>query len=177
MTRLARLALAAAVIGVTGLTASVLAFVRPATGKPDRADAVVVLSGDHGERLTRAMKLLTDGVTSTLVLDGTPDSGHAVELCRGGQPFEVVCLRPEPDNTREEARAAARLVESRGWERVVVATTTYHVPRSALLFRRCTDAEVTMVDGDPPFRGLRLVRAVAREWAATAYVLTVARGC
>jgi len=175
--RRVRLALAATAVGLAGLAASVLPFIRPETGQPRRADAVVVLSGDHGERLARAMELLDRGVTSILVLDGTPDSAESIELCRGGRSFEVVCLRPAPDNTRQEARAAARLAESRGWDHMVVSTSTFHITRSALLFRRCVDGEVEMVGGDPPYKGRRLARAIVREWVAVAHALTMARGC
>lgn len=173
----ARLALAAAGTGLAALTASILPFIRPATGEPVRADAVFVLSGDHGERLATAMRLLEQGVTSTLVLDGTPDSVRAVALCGGGEPFEVVCLRPDPDSTRQEARAAGRLAAERRWTSVVVSTSTFHATRSKLLFERCLEAEVVAVAGDPPYGGLRLARAVAREWLAVAHLTTLARGC
>lgn len=159
------------------LAASVVPFVQPRTSEPARADAVVVLSGDHGERLERAMELLDKGVTSTLVLDGTPDSARALELCAGGQPFEVVCLRPHPDSTREEARAAGRLAKARGWKHVVVSTSTHHVTRSIVLFRRCVAGRVDAVAGDPPYGGVRLARAIAREWLAVAHLLTLGRGC
>ena len=177
MTRVGRLAVAATTTGVTGLAASILPFVRPATGQPARADAVVVLSGDHGERMARAMELLDAGVASTLVVDGVPDSPAAIGLCAGPQPFEVVCLMPEPDDTRGEARAAGRLAASRGWDRVVVSTSNFHVARSEVLFQRCVDAEVIMVGADPPYGWRRVARAIAREWVATAYLLTVSRSC
>jgi len=163
--------------GVALLAVSVVPFVRPQTSEPTRADAVVVLSGDHGERLARAMELLDGGVTSTLVLDGTPDSARWLELCEGGQPFEVVCLRPEPDGTRQEARAAGRLARTRGWEHVVVSTSTHHVTRSAMLFRRCVAGKVDVVASDAPHGGRRMARAIAREWLAVAHLLTLGRGC
>ena len=177
MSRRVRLGLTAAVTSLAGLAASFVPFIRPSTARPVHADAVVVLSGDHGERLARAMELLAQGVTSTLVLDGTPDSQQVLDLCKGGQPFEVVCLRPAPDSTRQEARAAARLAESRGWKHIVVSTSKFHVTRSALLFRRCVAGEVAMVSGDPPYGGVRLGRAIVREWLAVANALTRARTC
>lgn len=177
MRRISRLALVAGATLLAGLTASVVPFVRPVTEEPVRADAVIVLSGDRGERLARAMELLERGVTTVLVFDGALDSQRGVELCKGGQRFEVICLLPDPDNTRAEARAAARLVEERGWRRVVVSTSNYHVTRSGLLFRRCLGADVDMVGGESPYRGFRLARAIAREWLAVAYVLAVERDC
>ena len=165
MILLRRVALTSSVAAV-GLAWSFVPFVWPITGESTRADAVIVLSGDHGERLARAMELIERGVTSTLVLDGTPDSAEHVDLCKGRQVFEVVCLQPDPDNTREEARAAGRLAERRAWKSVVVSTSTFHVTRATLLFRRCVNGKVTAVAGDPPYGGMRLARAVVREWLA-----------
>lgn len=152
-------------------------FIWPPGSRPDRVDAVVVLSGDHGERLPEALRLIRRGVSSTLVLDGTPDFPLVLELCQERQAFEVICLRPEPDSTRAEARAAGRLAAERRWKRLVVVTTTYHVTRSGLLFRRCFDGRVATVGADPP-RGWRASTGqIAHEWFGVAYALTFGRGC
>ena len=45
-------------------------FVWPKSGSPRQVDAIVVLSGDHGERLARGLALVRAGVSSTLVLGG-----------------------------------------------------------------------------------------------------------
>jgi uncharacterized SAM-binding protein YcdF (DUF218 family) len=149
----------------------------PNTDRPKHADAVVVLSGDHGERLPVAMRLIKEGVTNTLVLVGEPDSAEGMRLCAGGQPFEVVCPRPRPDNTRAEARATAELAARRGWKRVVVSTTTFHVTRSRILFGRCLGRDPMMVAGKPPYHGRVAAQAVLHEIAGVAYALTWARGC
>ena len=159
------------VVIVAGLTARL--FVWPPTGSPGRVDAVIVLSGDHGERLDRALTLIRQGASSTLVLDGEPDSVHVLELCAGGQPFEVVCLRPDPDSTRYEARAAGQLAAERNWKRVAVVTTTAHVTRAGVLFDRCLDASVVMVEG----RRRPDVRFLIHEWLGLGHALTVGRGC
>ena len=58
----------------------------PPSSSLRHADAIVVLSGDHGERLSRARLLLGRGVASTLVLDGEPDSPESTRLCAGVSP-------------------------------------------------------------------------------------------
>ncbi len=118
----------------------------PATDRPTRADAIVVLSGDHGERLAKALP----------VMAGQLDSEQARRLCSDPQPFEVKCLLPAPDGTRPEARATGELAERRGWRRVVVVTTTQHVPRAKLLFDRCVDGEVEMVGASAYSRDVSL---------------------
>ena len=156
---------------------SVLPFLFPPDDTPKRADAIVVLSGDHGERLAKALRLMQQGVAPTLVLDGAPDFQYVVDLCRGEQAFEVVCLRPDPDSTRHEARAATRLASDRGWRRMVVVTTSHHVVRAGMLFRRCFGGEVGTTGAAPPYGWRMSARAVVHEWLGVGAALTVRRGC
>ncbi|HEX2118886.1 MAG TPA: ElyC/SanA/YdcF family protein, partial [Acidimicrobiales bacterium] len=143
-------------VAVTGAMAAVAglalgaAILWPSTdATPRRADALVVLSGDHGERLARAKELLAGGVAPTLVLVGTPDSAENLDMCAGRTTFDVVCLRPEPDNTRTEAAATAELARDRDWEALVVVTSTPHVSRARLLFDRCFPGTLDVVGADP----------------------------
>ncbi len=161
------------VVSAVGVALTARLFLWPQSDSPRQVDAVIVLSGDRGERLARGLELIRAGVSSILVLDGTPDSLEVLELCRGGRPFEVICLRPEPDSTRQEARAAAQLALARNWDRVAVVTTTSHLTRSALLFRRCLQATVVMVEG---YRWPSM-RAVVHEWLGLGQALILARGC
>jgi uncharacterized SAM-binding protein YcdF (DUF218 family) len=168
-----RIAIGIAVLLVAGVAATAKLFIWPSSHVPARADAVVVLSGDRGERLARGLELMNAGVAPTLVLAGGPDFQQAADLCLGGQPFEVVCLRPVPDSTRHEARAAARLASDRGWGSLVVVTTTTHLTRAGLLFRRCVDGTVHTVKAhrDPE------VGFVVHEWLGVLHALVLARGC
>jgi len=166
------------VVGSVLLAGSFVPFLWPtASADPTSADAVIVLSGDHGERLPIAIRLIERGAVSTLVFVGTPDGPISDRLCAGGQDFEAICLRPQPDNTRAEARAAAQLAEERGWRSVVVATSTYHVTRSRLLFGRCFDSRVTVLGGTPSYGWRVAMGQVFHEWAGSLAALTVARGC
>ena len=157
---------------------SYIPFVWPTTDVPRRADAIIVLSGDHGERRAVAFRLLDEGVAGTLVFVGTPDLGDEDDLCRNGwRSKEVICLRPQPDGTRQEAQAVGELADHRGWKKVVVATTTYHVARAKLLFDRCVDGDVSVV---PARRSAALgdtARQTVREWMVTGYFAVFKRGC
>ena len=113
----------------------------------------------------------------TLVFVGTPDRAEEDELCQTRGRVEYLCLRPQPDNTRAEARAVAGLVESRRWQKVVVVTSSFHVTRSRLLFRRCLDAEVSMMGGEPPSERRVLVRQMRKEWLKVVYTVAVGPGC
>lgn len=150
---------------------------RPATDPPARADAVVVLSGDYGERRALAMSLVEKGLVHTLIFAGTPDRPDEDELCNSRQAVEYVCLRPLDDNTRAEARAVSDLARARQWRTVVVVTSRYHVTRSRLLFRRCVDAEVRMMAGDPPYSRAVLDREIGSEWLKVIYTVGIGPDC
>jgi uncharacterized SAM-binding protein YcdF (DUF218 family) len=140
------------------------------------ADAVVVLAGDH-LRLGKALELMTRRVAPTLVIsDGLAPGWHrANRLCRGRAAFRVVCFRASPYSTRGEAEAVARMAAARGWRSVVVVTSTYHVTRARLLFRRCVDGRVS-VTGSTYQRSLIPLEAVL-EPVKLLYALVVARRC
>ena len=173
-----RLVLLLLVLLVAAWAAVVARFVLwPAQDEPRRADAVVVLAGDH-LRLGKALELMARRVAPTLVIsDGlAPGWRKANRLCRdGGGRFRVMCFRPEPYSTRGEARAVARMASARGWRSVVVVTSTYHVTRARLLFDRCADARVH-VTGSTYQRSL-IPLEVFLEPAKLVYALVVARGC
>jgi uncharacterized SAM-binding protein YcdF (DUF218 family) len=153
-------------------------FLWPISHPPSHADAVVVLSGDHGDRLRLALRILDEGITRTLVMVGELDSDQARQLCAQGDPhFETVCVAPDPDSTRQEARAVAGLMRDRDWHRVVVATTTHHLTRTRLLFRRCSDRKLSFVGSKPAYDRSASVQVVTHEILGFIYAQTVARGC
>lgn len=152
-------------------------FVWPPQPSVGGIDAVVMLSGDHGERLPLALRVVREDPGRVLVLVGEPDTQQAVALCGGGEAFEVVCLRPNPDSTRAEARATAALATVRGWKKIAVVTSSYHVTRARMLFRRCVDADVVALNGRPPYGLGMAARQVLREVPASLYLATVDRSC
>jgi uncharacterized SAM-binding protein YcdF (DUF218 family) len=161
-------------VAAAAVLASLRLFVWPSTASPDRADAVVVLSGDRGERLRRGVQLVEAGVAPTLVMAGDPDFPRAAEVCSQPQPFEVVCLRPDPDSTRTEAQATAGLARSRSWERMVVVTAPWHVARVRAVFGGCFPGSMEIVGVQAPGYGVT-PRIVAHEWLGIGQALLV--GC
>lgn len=155
-------------------------FVRPSTGVPERADAVVVLSGTWETRVEEGLRLLRSGVVPTLVFVGRVDSPAAARVCQKEASLEaddVICLMPEPDNTRKEVRAAAQLAERRGWRSLILVTSTHHVSRAGLLLRRCYSGRVDVVGTDLP-AGIHLtMRLFAHEWGGLLRDLVWERDC
>jgi uncharacterized SAM-binding protein YcdF (DUF218 family) len=162
---------------VVWLVASGVLFVWPRQDEPRRADAIVVLSGGRKTRLAKGLELVRAEVAPTLVIsDGTaPGWKDANRLCNGGARFQVVCFRPRPYSTHGEAVDVARLARERGWRSLVVVTSRYHVTRSRLLFRRCTEADVSGVAAATSPAAIAL--NLPFEWGKLLTQLTVERDC
>ena len=172
---LALIVLLAAIAYAVG---AVVFLLRPDDGLPASADAVVVLAGDES-RLPVALSLVRDGIAPVLVVseDQSGDDQARDALCREGklEGVELVCRAASPYSTRGEARLVASLADRRGWKRLVVVTSRYHLFRAERLFRRCTDAELVM-RGSPESVADNLL-SIPRELAKVGLAETIRRGC
>ncbi len=109
----------------------------------------------------------------TLVIsDGrAPGWVEANELCASA----AVCFRPDPYSTQGEARWIATEAGRRGWDSIVVVTSTYHVRRARMVVERCYEGRLAVVGAEPPLENR--VIGVAWEWPKLAYYLTAKRAC
>lgn len=101
--------------------------------------------GSSGDRVVLAARLQNTGIAKQLVVSGsqieglaeTFDSASATTMILRdlGVPADAIIVQPGPTrNTREEAAAAARLVRERGWTRVGLITSAWHMRRAMALF-------------------------------------------
>ena len=172
------LLLLAAVPLATWIALDIYLFATPSLDRPVQADAVIVLAGDRTPRLDRGLGLMRAGVAPTLVIsDGhDPNWPAANRLCAEGSPgFRVVCFKPDPYSTRGEARGFARLAREHGWRSVVVVTSTFHVTRARMLFRRCFRGRVEGVGAHASLGRLKF--NVVTEVGKLLVQVTVERGC
>jgi uncharacterized SAM-binding protein YcdF (DUF218 family) len=132
------------VVWVTCCT-RLLVFARIDT--PATADAVVMLGGDSGTRLPEALRLVRAGMAPELVLSTPRDwtAAPSRQVCRDRPIPRITCFEPDPSTTRGEAEEIGRLAAERGWRRVIVVTSTYHVSRARMIIRRCYHGEILMV--------------------------------
>lgn len=116
----------------------------PGSSLPTHADAIVVLGGNSGVRVNRAVDMYSAGVSDNLVLSiGTQcsakiadDSLGAFAVLRERRIAEKsVTLQTESCNTWVEARDTAKLMQARGWRYVVVVTDPPHLRRTDFSFK------------------------------------------
>jgi uncharacterized SAM-binding protein YcdF (DUF218 family) len=178
---LRRVVLALAVLVAAWLVVCLVLFVWPPSesSAPQHASVVVVLSGDK-RRLPPALELVRKGVAPVLAIssvDRAPRWREAQALCRRGTfaRARVICFEAVPYSTRGEARTVARLARVQHWSSVVVVTSTFHVTRAKLLFRRCLRTPVYAVGA--PSTWWRLPEEWLSETGKLLTQLTVERGC
>jgi uncharacterized SAM-binding protein YcdF (DUF218 family) len=138
-----------------------------------------VLSGNK-RRLPPALALIRKGVAPVLALSTVQRTRHwpqAARLCAAHRSAgaRVVCFTAVPFSTRGEARTVSRLAHEHGWLSVVVVTSTFHVTRARMLFRRCYHGPLTMLGSSSTWWEL------PKEWASETgkllVQLTAERGC
>lgn len=159
------------------LAAALYLFVWPHDDElPERADAIVVLSGSR-ERLPVGLRLLREGVAPVLVLSAGPEAEEIdpriAGLCKRRRP--PVCFEADPSSTRGEARAIARLARRRGWDELVVVTSGFHVFRARRVIERCFRGRLWLTDA--PINRWWLPWAAATESVKLALAETVWREC
>lgn len=54
---------------------------------------------------------------------------------RRGVPEDAILVTGEVANTADEAREVDRIARQRGWRRIVLVTSAWHLPRAVFLFR------------------------------------------
>lgn len=173
-------ALLALAAGIAGLLTYCL-FLSPASHTPDTADAIVVLAGGSGERLPRALHLMSTGVAASLVVSvggedwPTQEAKNAArEICADQTlPFRIHCRKADPDSTRGEGRTFSSMATEQGWNRLIVVTSDYHLFRSTRWFSRCFAGEVFGVAAP----ATPSVKLLVHEWLGVLAQSTIRRSC
>jgi uncharacterized SAM-binding protein YcdF (DUF218 family) len=129
---------------VLAFGAGFVAFARAVAGYvpglPPRADAIVVLTGGD-LRLLAGARLLKENRGARLLISGVHPQTSREDLRRlSGLPPRLFSSRVDIDyaahttsGNADETKAWAR---SRGYTRLIVVTSSYHMPRSLMELRR-----------------------------------------
>lgn len=142
MRRLLAAIVVLALIWVVGLVAFAQRIERltPAT-EPPVADAVVALTGASDLRLEAAVRLLERGKGKRLLISGVnKEASRADVLIVTGavKPIYDCCvdLGYTAADTIGNADEIAQWANGKGYTRLIVVTSDYHIPRAMLLIRR-----------------------------------------
>ncbi len=135
-----------------------------APAKPE-GDVIVLLCGgfrgggkpfsaserlEHGtlERAAAAFKLYKDTGLPVLISGGAPFSERpeseaaAAYLKELGVPENKLIREERSRDTEENARFSLKICGEKGYKKVILLTSAYHMPRSVLLFRKAGAAEL-----------------------------------
>ena len=112
---------------------------------PVRANAIVVLGGDDGERSLRALGLYREGYAPTIVLTGL-ERGNAAPparltwradfLAANGVPKSALRFEVQSRNSYEEATSVLALMRKQGWQSVIVVSDPPHMRRLSWSWER-----------------------------------------
>lgn len=162
-------------------------YERTARSPLPTADAVVMLGGAVGftqreltwfglgeasDRMLAATELVRRGNARVLVLSGAAYEWNGqrrpdAELVSGwlrswNVPVREVVVLPAAVNTHDEAVNTAVLARTRGWRRVVLVSSGYHLRRSVAVFRK---AGIDVIPHGCDFIGLAALDSPDPQWS------------
>lgn len=136
---------------------------------PVRADIVLVLGGDNGDRVVMANKIYMQGYAPRVMLTGLENSPSITRvnylnwrvefLIEQRISFDSIILESEAGNSWEEAVNTLAILKLHGWKRVIVVSDPPHLRRLSWVWSKVftgSDKEFVLVSSEPswwsPFR-------------------------
>jgi uncharacterized SAM-binding protein YcdF (DUF218 family) len=120
----------------------------------EKSDAIIILSDDnfYADRATRAAELFRQGLAPVVVASGVrlrPYAGIAELMShdlfdRGVPKDSIIAFPQDADNTREEAEALKKLLQSKRWKSVIIVTSNYHTRRAKYICGKVFGNAVTI---------------------------------
>ena len=103
-------------------------------------DAIVILSGDSGDRLAMAADMLSRGYAYNLVITNTDRAANR-RLAREAEALgfdreRIFITDLTVDSTLDESRAVLQFAQDQGWSSFMVVTDPYHSFRTRFIFRQ-----------------------------------------
>jgi uncharacterized SAM-binding protein YcdF (DUF218 family) len=159
---------------------------------PQAADAIVVFAGGVGEsgqagggyqeRVKQAVDLYHKGFARHMVFSsGFVFAFPEAEVMRtlamaNGVPPEAITLESQAANTYENVAFVNDIARQRGWQRILLVSSPYHMRRAVLTWRRTAPAINVIATPVPASQfyshtrgaSLEQIRGIAQEYAAMA---------
>jgi uncharacterized SAM-binding protein YcdF (DUF218 family) len=108
-----------------------------------KSDAIIVLSGDRGERIEKAAELyhkgygkyfvISGGIVYNDVTEAQLMKEHAIKL---GVPEKSIILEDRADSTYENAHFTKKIMKKYPIHTAIVVTSNYHLKRTKMIFSR-----------------------------------------
>ena len=139
------LAFAIAVAGFAWMGSRAGYWLEASAMPPVRADAIVVLGGNDGDRALRALGLYREGYAPKIVLTGLERGGasppanltwRAQYLVARGVPRSAVRFELYSENSYEEATNILELMRKERWQTVIAVSDPPHMRRLAWTWHR-----------------------------------------
>jgi uncharacterized SAM-binding protein YcdF (DUF218 family) len=121
-------------------------FLEAPASAPVKADVLVALGGESGDRVLTGANLFRDGFAPRILITGLDTSPPGVRpaylhwraqvLADQGVPLDRIIGDAHSTNSWEEAVNTRRTMEANGWRRVLVVSDPYHMRRLSLAWAR-----------------------------------------
>ncbi|MFQ5354408.1 MAG: YdcF family protein [Thermodesulfobacteriota bacterium] len=111
-----------------------------------RSDAIVVLTGGRG-RIDEGLWLLQSGRAEVLILSGVNARAGLKDIFPEGLKKRLatrIILEKESRNTYENAIAVDRLLKARGFDSIILITSSYHMRRALFVLEHVLSKEVAI---------------------------------
>jgi uncharacterized SAM-binding protein YcdF (DUF218 family) len=104
---------------------------------PEKADVILVPSGDDAPRLARAAELYSKGYAPKILLTGFGKPDPVVESFQKNHkiPSSALVIEPDATNTYTNATRSAPLLRKSGARTVILVTSWWHSRRALHTFR------------------------------------------
>lgn len=127
-----------------GTSADVIVVLGGGT-EPDVNPRSMVEVNSAGDRVLYAVKLYQEGVAPILLLSGgdidflydspsTPADDMATLMEMIGIPRDQLLIQDASLNTQQDAEYSCAMIKERGYDKVILVTSAFHMPRSVALF-------------------------------------------
>jgi hypothetical protein len=158
-------------LGFVLITARLMVW--PAQGMPAHVSAIVMLAGP-GNRLPVALELAQQHRASLLVVS-RGQHGYGGPCPPPTSGVKLICLDPNPGDTRGEAEFAGQLAKRYHWSSVVLVTTRAQDTRARILVRRCFGGSIYVITASLPWDNWPY--QIAYGWGALFKALFLYRAC